>query len=45
MQDYRDPMNDFNWAAKTKQGACKTLRIWTKNKENFENFQENFAIF
>ena len=45
MQDHRDLMNDFDWAGKTKQPACKTLRVWTKNEENFENFQENFEIF
>ena len=45
MQDNRDMMNDFDWAGKTKQGACKTWRVWTKNEDNFENFQENFEIF
>ena len=38
-------MNDFDCAAKTKQPACKPLRVWTKNEENFESFQENFEIF
>ena len=38
-------MKYFNWAAKFKQPACKTLRVWTKNEENFENFQVNFEIF
>ena len=38
-------MNDFDCAAKTKQTACKTLRVWTKNEENFEIFQENFLDF
>ena len=45
MQDHRDLMNDFDCAGKTKQDACKTLRVWTKNEENFENFQENSEIF
>ena len=45
MQVNQDVMNDFDWAGKTKQPACKTLRVWTKNEENFENFQENFDIF
>ena len=45
MQDHQDLMNDFDCADKTKQSACKTLRVWTKNEENFENFQENFEIF
>ena len=45
MQDNRDLMNDFDWAVITKQGACKTWRVWTKNEENFEKFQENFQIF
>ena len=38
-------MNDFDCADKAKQTACKTLRVWTKNEENFENFQENLEIF
>ena len=38
-------MNDFDWPGKSKQPAFKTLRVWTKNEENFENFQENFEIF
>ena len=39
-------MNDFDCAGKTKQlPACQTLRVWTQNEENFENFQENFEIF
>ena len=38
-------MNDFDCAGKTMQHACKTLRVWTKNEENFENFQGNFEIF
>ena len=45
MQDHRDLMNDFDWAGKSKQPACKTLRVWTKNEDNFEKFQENFEIF
>ena len=45
MQDNRDLMNDFDWACKTKQGACKIWRVWTKNEEKFEKFQENFEIF
>ena len=44
-QDGRDLMNDFDWAGKTKQPACKTLRVWTKNEENFETFQQIFEIF
>ena len=38
-------MNGFDWAAKIKHPASKTLRVWTKNEEIFENFQENFEIF
>ena len=38
-------MNDFDWARKIKQPTCKTLRVWTKTEENFENSQENFVIF
>ena len=43
-QDHCDLMNDFDCADKSKQPACKTLRVWTKNEDNFENFQENFEI-
>ena len=45
MQDHRDLMNAIDWAGKSKQPACKTLRVWTKNEEHFERFQENFEIF
>ena len=45
MQDHQDLRNDFPWAGKAKQPACKILRIWTKREVNFENFQENFEIF
>ena len=45
MQDNRDLMNDFDWPGKTKQAACKTMRVLTKNEEKFEKFQENFEIF
>ena len=38
---HRDLMNDFDWAGKTKQPSCKTLRVWTKSEENSETFQEN----
>ena len=41
MQDHHELINDFNWAVKIKQSASKTLRVWTKNEENFEKFQEN----
>ena len=41
---HQDLMNGFDWAGKTKQPACKTLRAWNKNEENSENFQENFEI-
>ena len=44
-QDHRDLMNDFDWADKSKQLACKTLLVCTKNEENFEKSQENFDIF
>ena len=40
MQDHKDLMNDFDWAGKTKQRACKTLRVWTKNEENFEKLRD-----
>ena len=44
-QDHRDLINDFDWAGKSKQPTCKNLRVWTKNEENFEKFQENCEIF
>ena len=45
MQEHQELMNDFDCAGKTKHPASKTLRVWTKNEENFEKFQENFEIF
>ena len=45
MQDHRDLMKAFDCPDKGKQAACKTLRVWTKNEEIFERFQENFEIF
>ena len=45
MKYHQDLMNDFDWARKNKQPACKALRVWTKSEENFENFQEHFEIF
>ena len=46
MQDHRDLMNDYDWAAKTKQPACKTLRVWTKNEETFlKNFKKIMRFF
>ena len=38
-------MNEFDWAGKSKPPACKTLRVWTKNEEHFEKFQEKVEIF
>ena len=38
-------MNDFDWAGNTKQAACKSLRVSTKNEENFENSIEKFGDF
>ena len=38
-------MNYLDWAGKAKQPPCKTLRVWTKNEENFENFQEILRFF
>ena len=45
MQDNRDPINESDWPGKCKQVACKTLRVSTKNEENFEKVQENSEIF
>ena len=45
MHAYQDLMNDFDWASNSKQIGCKVLRVWTKNEENLEKFQENFEIF
>ena len=42
MHAHQDLMNAFDWEGKIKQPACKTLRDWTKNEENFEKFQDNF---
>ena len=40
MHAHQDLMKDFHWTAKLKQPACKILRVWTKNEENFEKFQK-----
>ena len=45
MPDHQELMNAFHWDGKRKQSACNILRIWTKNEETFEKFQENFEIF
>ena len=45
MKDHQHFKNDFHRAGKIKEAACKILRVWTKNDENVENFQENFEIF
>ena len=45
MQDHRDLLSEFDCTGKMKQWSCKTLRIWSKNVENYENFQENFQSF
>ena len=41
IHDYPDFTNDFDWTLISQQPACKTLVVWTKIEENFENFQEN----
>ena len=38
-------MNDFDWTGKTKQPSSKTLRVWTKNDENFEIFKKILRFF
>ena len=45
MQEHQDLRNDFHWAGKGKQPACKTLRVWTKSEENFEKFQKTMRFF
>ena len=45
MKEHQYMKYDFHRAGKIKKPACKTLRVWTKNEENFEKFQENFEIF
>ena len=39
MKDHQHLRNEFHRAGKIKIPACKTLLVWTKNEENFENFQ------
>ena len=34
----------FRLDTKTKPRSSKNLRVWTKNQESFEKFQENFEI-
>ena len=43
--DHHHLKKDFHRAGKSKKGACKALRVWTKNEVNFEKFQENFKMF
>ena len=45
MSDHQNLKKDFHRAGKIKKPPCKTLRVWTKNEENLEKFQENFEIF
>ena len=45
MKDHQDYKNDFHRPGKRKKAACQMLRVWTKNEENFEKFQESFEIF
>ena len=44
-QAHRDLINDFDWLGKSKRPPCKTLRVWTKNEENFEKYKVYFEIF
>ena len=37
--------NYFHLASKIKQTAGKILRVWTKNEEHFEKFQEHVELF
>ena len=45
MKEHQHLKNDFHRAGKSKKSASKILRVWTKNEENSEKFQENFEIF
>ena len=45
MEEHLDLMKEFDWAAKTNQGATKTLRVWARSQDNSEKFQEDFEIF
>ena len=45
MEDHQNYKNYFHRAGKIKKPACKILRVWTKNEDNFENCQETFEIF
>ena len=45
MQDHQGLMTDFDWEGKSKQPACKTLRVWSKREENSEKFRENSELF
>ena len=44
MQPHQDLRNDFHWAGKIKQAACKTLCVWTKMKKILKNFNRNFRF-
>ena len=45
MHAYQDLLNAFDWADKTQQPKCKSLRVWTNNEDSLVKFQENFEIF
>ena len=45
MKDQQHLKKDFHRACKIKKPVYNTLRVWTKNEENFEKFQETFRFF
>ena len=45
MKDHQHFNNDFHRAEKSKKTECKTMRVWAKNEQNLEKFQENYDIF
>ena len=46
MHAYQDLMNDFDWAAKSKQHVSDILRVRPKNEENFlKKCKKSFRFF
>ena len=45
MQDHQDFRNDLHRAAKSKQPACKTLRVWTKKWRKFWKISRKVCNF
>ena len=45
MHVHQDLMDDFDWEGKTKQHACRILRVWTKMKNILKDFKKILRFF